>query len=440
MNLSLRCAVLALCLATLPAILLAQEAAVPERWNARFQATYIRQAKPAFSAAYSGANSLLPDAEKSYSFTSTAYLGLRLARDTELYFNPELVQGVPMSGLVGLGGLSNSELQKTAGPSPTLYRARLFVRQTWGLGGERESVVSDQNQLAGGRDRNRVVLSAGNLAVSDVFDVNTYAHDARTQFMNWAFFTHGAYDFAADARGYSRGAALEFYQGDWVLRAGRFMQPREPNVLPLDPSLSRHYGDQVEVERSYVLSGQPGKVRVLLFRNRAVMGRFADALANAAGGVPDTASVRQLRDKRGWGVNLEQSLSDTAGVFARIGKSDGASEVFAFAEIDRSLSLGVSLKGARWGRDLDMFGLAYARNGLSGPHRDYLAAGGIGFFVGDGRLNYRPEAIVEGYYSFGLDVLQRTALSLGAQYIRNPAYNADRGPVRVFSVRLHTEF
>ena len=440
MNLSSLCLSLGLLVLLLPCAAQAQDIPEPEHWNAKFQATYIRQAKPGFPAAYSGVNSLSPDAEKSYSFTSTAFLGLRLARDTELYFNPELVQGVPLSGLVGLGGLSNSELQKTAGPTPTLYRARLFVRHTWGLGGEREDIASDQNQLAGTRDKNRVVLSAGNLAVSDVFDVNTYSHDARTQFMNWAFFTHGAYDFAADARGYSRGAALEYYQGDWVLRAGRFMQPREPNVLPLDPDLSRHYGDQVELEKSYLLSGQPGKARLLLFRNRAVMGSFADALANAAGGVPDTATVRQLRNKRGWGVHVEQSLSDTAGVFARIGKSDGASEVFAFAEIDRSLSLGMSLKGARWGRELDTFGLAYARNGLSGPHRDYLAAGGLGFFVGDGRLNYRPESITEAYYSLGVDVLKRTAISLGLQHIRNPAYNADRGPVWVGSVRLHTEF
>lgn len=447
MKLSIRCVALTLCLAALSAAVLAQDAAVqPERWNARFQATYIRQVKPAFSVAYSSANSLLPDAEKSYSFTSTAYLGLRLARETELYLNPELVQGVALSGLVGLvglvglGGLSNSELQKTGGPTPTLYRARLFVRQTWGLGGERENVASDQNQLAGMRDNHRLVLTAGNFAVNDVFDVNTYAHDARTQFMNWVFLTHGAYDFAADARGYSRGAALEYYAGDWVLRAGRFMLPREPNGLPLDPDLSRHHGDQVELEKSYRLSGQPGKARLLLFRNRAVMGRFADALARAAGGVPDTATVRQLHTKRGWGVSLEQSLGDTAGVFARLGRSDGASEVYAFAEIDRSLSLGVSIKGTRWGRELDTFGLAYARNGLSGSHRAYLAAGGLGFFVGDGRLNYRPEAIVEGYYSFGLDVLQRTALTLGAQFIRNPGYNADRGPVRVYSVRLHTEF
>ena len=439
MNLPALCMKLGLC-ALLPCVAAAQDALEPERWNAKFQATYIWQAKPGFSAAYSGANSLIPDAEKSYSFTSTAYLGLRLLRNTELYFNPELVQGVAMSGLVGLGGLSNSELQKTAGPTPTLYRARLFVRQTWGLGGERESVASDQNQLAGSRDRNRVVLTAGNLAVSDVFDVSSYAHDARTQFMNWAFLTHGAYDYAADARGYSRGAALEYYQGDWALRAGRFMLPREPNGLPLDPSLSRHYGDQVELEKSYLLSGQPGKARLLLFRNRAVMGSFAEALVNAEGGVPDTATARKLRSKRGWGVNLEQSLDENTGVFARIGRSDGASEVYAFAEIDRSLSLGVSVKGARWGRALDSFGLAYARNGLAGSHRDYLAAGGLGFFVGDGRLNYRPESITEAYYSLGVDVLKRTALSLGLQYIRNPAYNADRGPVRVMSVRLHTEF
>ncbi len=430
--------------ALLPCAAVAQDTLEPERWNVKFQATYIRQAKPAFSAAYSGANSLSPEREYSYSFTSTAFLGLRLLPGTEVYFNPELVQGVPLSGLVGLGGLSNSELQKTAGPKPTLYRARLFVRQTWSLGGERESVASDQNQLAGSRAKTRLVLTAGNLAASDIFDLNSYAHDARTQFMNWSFLTHGAYDFAADARGYSRGAALEYFQNDWAVRAGRFMQPREPNGLLLDPDLSSHYGDQVELERAYALYSQPGKARLLLFRNRALMGGFADALANAqanpAGGAPDTATVRRLRSKRGWGVNAEQALGDSAGVFARIGRSDGASEVYAFAEIDRSLSLGVSLKGARWGRALDSFGLAYARNGLSGAHRDYLAAGGIGFFVGDGKLNYRPESITEAYYSLGVGIFKRSAVSLGLQHIRNPAYNADRGPVWVASLRLHTEF
>ncbi|MBC7649527.1 MAG: carbohydrate porin [Vitreoscilla sp.] len=412
----------------------------PEAFNAKFQATYIWQKKPAFNAPYSGVNSLLPSAEKSYSFTSTAYLGLRLAEGTELYFNPEVVQGVPMSGLTGLGGLSNDELQKTAGAKPLLYRARLFVRQTWNVGDDREAVASDANQLAGLRSNNRVVLTAGNLAVSDIFDANAYAHDPRTQFMNWSFLTHGAYDFAADSRGYSWGAAFEYYRGDWAVRAGRFMMPRDSNGLVLDRALARRYGDQLELEKAYTALGQPGKARLLVFRNQAIMGGFDDALAAAAGGVPVVAPVRKLRSKKGVGINLEQSLTDNAGVFARIARSDGASEAFAFAEIDRSMSFGIQVKGAIWGKAQDTLGLAYAQNGLSAPHRAFLAAGGNGFFVGDGRLNYRPESILEGYYSFGLGFLQRSALSLGAQFIRNPAYNADRGPVRVFSVRLHTEF
>ncbi len=433
------------CLAALllPGAVAALDAPEAERANAKFQATYIWQTKPGFPAAYSGVNSLSAAPEKSYSFTSTAYLGLRLARNTELYFNPELVQGVPMSGLTGLGGLSNAELQKTAGSNPIVYRARLFVRQTWnrgGEGGEREAVASDLNQLAGTRDKDRVVLSVGNLAVSDIFDVNAYAHDPRTQFMNWSFLTHGAYDFAADARGYSWGAALEYYSGDWAVRAGRFMQPRESNGLALDRALRSHFGDQFELEKGYTVAGQPGKARLLLFRNRAVMGGFDEALSFAAGGIPAVAPVRRLRSKQGWGVNLEQSLTENAGLFARLGRSDGASEAYAFAEIDRSLSFGATVKGAGWGRAQDTLGLAYAQNGLSASHRAFLAAGGNGFFVGDGRLNYRPESIVEGYYAVGLDVLKRSAISLGMQFIRNPAYNADRGPVRVMSVRLHTEF
>lgn len=435
---------ISLVILTLPAFVAAQPAALtsesPETFNAKFQATYIWQTKPAFQSAYSGVNSLSPLHEKSYSFTSTAYLGLRLAPDTELYFNPEVVQGAPMSGLTGLGGLSNAELQKTAGSKPLLYRARLFARQTWNFDGERDAVAADANQLAGVRSRNRVVLTLGNLAVSDIFDGNAYAKDPRIQFMNWSFLTHGAYDFAADSRGYSWGGALEYYRDDWVIRAGRFMMPRESNGLLLDRGLGKRYGDQLELEKAYAIADLPGKARLLVFRNQAVMGGFDDALATAGGGVPVVAPIRKLRSKKGWGVNLEQSLTDNTGVFARLGKSDGASEAYAFAEIDRSLSFGVQVKGVAWGRTQDTFGLAYAQNGLSPAHRAFLTAGGNGFFVGDGRLNYRPESIVEGYYSVGFGFLQRSALSLGAQYIRNPAYNADRGPVRVFSMRLHTEF
>lgn len=419
-------------------------AEAPEDWNAKLQSTYIWQNKPAFPAAYSGPNSVTPLHETSYSFTTTAYLGFRLAKDTELYFNPEFVQGVPLSGLTGFGGFTNGELQKTSGPELTAYNARLFVRHTWGLGGEREAAVSDQNQLAGGRDARRLVLSAGKMAITDLFDGSSHAHDARTQFMNWAFLTHGSYDFAADARGYSWGAALEYYRDDWVFRAGRFIQPKESNGLALDFNILNHYGDQFEVERAYALGDKPGRAKLLLFRNVAVMGSFQDALdyGAATNTTPSMAAVRQLRSKVGWGINLEQSLSRDIGVFARLGRNDGLSETYAFTEIDASWSAGTSVSGALWGRSQDTVGLGYAHNQLSASHQTFLAAGGQGFFLGDGRLRYQPETILETYYRFGFDVprTKRSALTVGFQYIQNPGYNADRGPVKIASIRLHTEF
>lgn len=410
------------------------------------QATYVFQRKPGFHAAYSGPNSLSPQRERSYSFTSTLFVGWRPAPDLELYFNPEMVQGLPLSRLVGLGGLTNSELQKTAGTNPLLYRARAFVRKTWGLGGGSETVESDANQLPGQVDKRRFVLSAGNLAVSDVFDNNAYAHDGRTRFLNWSLLTYGAYDYAADARGYSWGAALEYYDGDWALRAGRFMEPKESNGLKLDWAINRHHGDQIEFERGWRLSGaQPGRARLLLFRNTAVMGSFDDANALAArtGGTPDVALVRRNQSKTGWGASLEQAINGASGVFLRLSRHDGRTETYSFAEIDRSLSLGGVLGGARWGRPKDTIGLAWVRNGLSASHREYLSDGGLGFFLGDGALSrYRPESIVEAYYELGFRVGGRTdyGVMVGWQRIRNPAYNADRGPVNVASLRLHVSF
>jgi high affinity Mn2+ porin len=416
----------------------------PQDFDARFQATYIWQTKPAFPAAYSGPNSLSPLKEKSYSLSGTAFLGLRLARDTEIYFNPEVVQGVAMSNLTGLGGLPNAELAKVAGGKPTFYRARLFVRQTWGLGGERETVAADDNQLAGARDKRRVVLTAGNFAVGDLFDDNDYAHDARTQFMNLSFMTHGAYDFAADSRGYTWGAAVEYFGDGWAARAGRFALPEEPNGLSLDFRLSQHYGDQAELEKSYSIAGSSGAVKLLAFRDVAVMGGYEDALAYAAAkhAQPQLDPVRGLRSKRGWGVNVQQAIGPDLGVFLRAARSDGRSEPYAFAEIDRSASAGAVLSGNHWGRPDDRVGAGVARNGLSGSHRDFLAAGGLGFFLGDGKLNYRPETITEIYYSaaFALGKLERNAISVGWQTIRNPGFNADRGPVHVASVRLHAAF
>ena len=411
-----------------------------EAFNAKFQSTYIWQRKAAFDAAYSGPNSLRPEQEKSYSFTATAAFGWRPWAGTEVYFDPEVAQGVPLSRLTGLGGMSNGEMARTSGANPTFYRARLFVRQVWGLGGGQETIASAANQLASTVDKRRLTLTVGNVSVLDIFDANAYSHDPRTQFINWSLMTHGAYDFAADSRGYTWGAALEYLDGAWAIRAGRFIQPRESNGLALDPQFFRHFGDQLELQLRHEMAQLPGKVRLLVFRNVSEMGNYADALAlpKANGGVPAVADVRTRQAKIGYAVNVEQALPHDAGVFARASWADGKTETYAFAEIDRSLSGGVLVSGQRWFRPDDSVGLAMSRNSLSQSHRDYLAAGGLGFFTGDGKINYRPETIGELFYNVALG--KSSHLGLNLQRIANPAYNHDRGPVNFVSLRLHGDF
>jgi len=411
-----------------------------ETWGIKGQATYIWQKKPSFDAAYSGTNSLSTRAEKGYSFSGTLFFGLRPWRGGELYFNPEVVQAVPMSGLTGLGGMMDSEQQKGSSPNPTFYRARLFLRQTWGFGGGQQALESAPNQLAGMVDKRRLVLTVGNLSIIDIFDNNAYAHDGRTQFLNWALSTYGAFDYAGDTRGYSWGAVAEYYYDDWALRTGRFMVPLESNGQRLNTQLTKYHSDQIELEHDHVIGAQPGKVRLLVFRNKEVMGSFSDALAYAAlnGGTPDVALVRKGQVKYGYGINLEQSLSDSLGVFAKASRNDGKTETYSFSEVERSVSVGMALKGASWHRENDTFGLALIQNGLSKARQEYLAAGGLGVFMGDGQLNYRPERILEAYYSFG--VAKGVSLTADLQRFYNPAYNADRGPVTVASLRLHAEF
>ena len=415
----------------------ADEAA--ESWQLKFQTTAIVQHKPGFSAAYSGPNSLVTNRENSRSVTATLFAGWRPWSGGEVYVNPEMALGVPFSDLKGLGGFNNGEMARTSGPDPTFYRARAFLRQTWGLGGGTEAVESDQNQLAGRVDANRLVLTAGNVSALDIFDDNRYSHEPRRAFMNWSLMTHGAWDYPADARGYTWGAALEYITPDWALRAGRFMQPKDSNGLPLNSRIMSSYGDAVEVERGYRLAGRNGRVRLLAFRNQAVMGSFSDAVAlsSVTGGVPDLTRVRTAQAKVGGGINIEQAVRDDAGVFLRASGHDGKTETFAFTEIDRSLSGGLVVKGARWQRGEDEIGFAVALNGLSSSHRDYLARGGQGFFLGDGRLSYRSEQVFETYYS--LKAGKYAWLSFDYQHIRNPGYNADRGPANFFGLRLHVE-
>ncbi|GAA4328897.1 hypothetical protein GCM10023144_15150 [Pigmentiphaga soli] len=411
-----------------------------ERFALHAQSTYVWQRKPSMDAAYDGPNSLGAPSARSYSFTATIDVGARLWQGAEFHFNGEGARGAALSGLHGMGGLSNGELAKTAGSDLTLYRARAFVRQTWGLGGATQDVDADMNQLAGTVDTRRLVLTAGNLSVLDVFDGVEASHDPRTQFLNWSFMTYGAFDYAADARGYTWGASLEYIGDGWAVRAGRFMQPRESNGTELDTHLGRHYGDQVEFQKDYTLFGRAGTARVLAFRNHARMGSFDDAIAAAqgGGGAPDLATVRAEHSKSGFGFGFEQAVGAGASVFLRASRADGKTETYAFTEIDRALAAGLALDGGAWSRPGDTAGLALALNGLSSAHREYLRRGGLGAFLGDGGLSYGSERIVEGYYSWR--PLKRLWLTADAQFVRNPGYNRDRGPAKVFSLRVHTEF
>ena len=415
------------------------QAADEPSFEVHAQATYLRQFKPSFSAAYGGTNSLELRRGWSYTFTTTLFLGWRLG-DTELYFNPEFVQGVPFSGLHGLGGFTNGEVQRGVGPQLRGYHARMFLRQTWNLGSEYEEQKSEQNQVKTRYAAERLVLTAGNVSATDIFDVMDYSHDARTQFMNWASLTYGAWDYPADARGYTWGAAAEYISPAYQVRAGRFLVPVESNGLRLDRAFLQRYGDVAELELPYRLAQRPGIVRLLAFRNRVTGGDFnqATALGAATGSTPDVGAVRHAQSKSGIGVGAQLEVSENVGAYVRAGWNDGKTETFMFTEIDRSLAAGLLVKGGAWGRAGDSVGLASYINGLSRPHRDYLAGGGLGFFLGDGRLNYGTERIVETFYS--LHVGKGTALSAGVQRVVNPGYNRDRGPAAFYSVRAHFEF
>ena len=407
--------------------------------EAHAQATYLRQYKSAFGAPYSGPNSLRAGRESSYTFTGTLYLGARLGEATEAYFNPEFVQGVPISNLHGLGGFTNGEVQRGVSPDLKGYRARLFLRHTWNLDGEIEAQESEQNQLKARYASERVVLTAGNFSVLDVFDAVDYSRDARTQFMNWSSLTYGAWDYPADARGYTWGLAFEYITAGWQARAGRFLVPVESNGLRLDRNVAQRYGDAAEFELPYKLAGRPAVARALVFRNRVQAGAFNDAIALGAvsASVPDLTLARRPQSKVGFGLGTQVEITNTIGAYARAGWSDGKTETFMFTEIDRSLAAGTLVKGGGWGRPQDSLGAAVYLNGLSSPHREYLAAGGQGFFLGDGRLNYAAERIVESYYS--LNVARGAWFSLGLQRVGNPGYNRDRGPANFVGFRIHAE-
>jgi hypothetical protein len=408
-------------------------------FEAHAQATYVRQFKPGFDAAYSGPKSLSPEREYGYSLTGTLFIGARLGDNIEIYYNPEATQGAPLSQLQGLGGFTNGENQRGATSQVKVYRARAFVRGTWNIGGELEERESAANQMRTRYAAERVVVTFGNVSALDIFDAVEYSRDPRMQFLNWASLTYGAWDYPADARGYTWGLAAEYISPSWSVRGGRFLMPEESNGVKLDRNWTQIYGDVIEAERSFRLAGRKGVARLLAFRNQVFAGAYQDALdlGAQAGAAPDITQVRRTQSKKGVGAGMQLAVTDDIGAYLRAGWNDGKTETFAFTEIDRSLAGGLLIKGRSWKRAEDSLGFAVYRNGLSQPHRDYLAAGGQGFFLGDGQLNYASERIGELFYS--VSVLKGTWITGDYQYIGNPGYNRDRGPAQVWNLRLHFE-
>ena len=418
-----------------------------ENFSLHGQATYVLQYKNRFSSPYVGDKSLLStgDQGKSYTLTMTPFMGARLWEGAAVFYNPEAVESVAFSNLSGLGGFPNGEMQRGTNVPMKFYNARYFIQQSFGFGGGQEYVEGGPNQLAGTVDKRRLRITYGGFSALDYFDNNKYSHDPRTQFLNWSFMAMGAWDFPANSRGYTYGVVAEYFDEGWAVRLGRLAMPMEPNALRLDWGLNKQYGDQIEFEHKHTIGTQPGALRFLVFQNRGWMATYSNAMNLAAQNnlaTPDILTSRNSYQKKwGYGVNLEQAITDKAGLFARWSWNDGQTETQAFTDIDRSLSGGIVVNGAHWGRANDTWGIAGALNGIAGSQIAYLSyggnngSGGSTMFIGDSKLNYRKEQILETYYS--VNIWKGTYLSADYQYIANPAYNADRGPVSFFGLRAH---
>jgi high affinity Mn2+ porin len=402
------------------------------------QTTFLEQYDPPFRSPYTGTNSLIPNQGRE-TFDATAFLGWRLWDGAEFWVNPEIDQGFGLSSTVGVAGFPSGEAYKVGESVPYARVPRAFIRQTINLGGDEQKVDAAANQFGGTQTANRIVLTIGKFSVTDIFDTNRYAHDPRGDFMNWSLIDTGTFDYAADAWGFTYGAAAEWYQGDWTVRGGIFDQSTVPNSADLDPTFQQ-FQWVGEVERRYELWGQPGKIAVTGFLTRARMGSFADAvaLAQATGTPADIAADRQYRGRGGVSLNLEQQITEQLGVFARAGYADGDVEPYDFTDIDRTAAAGLSLAGKQWGRPDDTFRVAGVINGITKIHEEFLNDGGLGILVGDGMLPHPgPEQIIETNYTLPVSFFK---LTLDYQFIVNPGYNEDRGPASVLSARMHTDF
>ena len=411
-----------------------------KRFNIHFQSTYIYQYKPAFQAKYNGTNSLQSIEEKQNSITATLYLGARLWKGAELYINPEMAGGSGLSGAFGLGASTNGETFRVGNPEPTLYLGRCYVSQILKIGTETTNVDEGANETGGAKPVNYLKFFLGKMCLGDIFDNNVYANTPRTQFMNWCLMNNGAWDYAANTRGYTYAFVTVLQNKSMTYKAALATLPTAANGPDLNTNLSEEYSINAEISKTYSIKKRKGNVHLLGYYNSGHMGSYDYAIKHPdSSGLPDVISTRQFgRTKMGFGLSADQQISANMGVFARLGWNDGKNETWAYTEVDRIVSVGWAINGAAWKRENDNLSIGIAANGLSPDHKNYLAAGGLGFQLGDGKLNYANETVAELYYSCK-PTNAAIWLSADYQFILNPGYNKDRGPINVFSLRLHVE-
>jgi high affinity Mn2+ porin len=417
-------------------------------WSTHFQLTVITQAHSGFKAAYSGTNSLADTVETgATSVTSTLFIGRKLWKGAAAYFNPELSGGRGLSYAVGVAGALNGETYRIGDPAPVVAIARAYLQQSFSLGNNGYDKLEDgANQLEGKLPSHRITISAGKFSMSDFFDKNSYSHDPRSQFLNWSLMSNGAWDYPANTKGYTLGVVAELVQPMWTLRLSSVAVPKIANHPEMEYEFGKAHSETAEFEHKITINKKNGLIRILFSYTASRAPTYQDGLAALNNG--DTTLLKVISGnaegnsfggkKTGIGLNMEQGITNELSAFARVGWNDGKHATWAFTEIDQTIHAGLSYKGAKWKRKDDVAGIAVVINGISSDHRAFLKAGGYGFIIGDGALNYGHETIAEAYYNIKL--FSAFWLTFDYQFVNHPAYNKDRGPVHVFGVRGHVEF
>jgi len=414
-----------------------------DRWSFSGQANIISQWHPAFDSPYQGRNSLSPQAQDATSHVFILYTGLRLTNNAELLCDVQETGGHGIGEALGIAGFTNLDVVRNPRLGKAPYIARLAWHQIIPLSSEDAPSIRTPHSLFSRLPVRRLEIRFGKFGLADFFDLNSYGTDSNFQFMNWTVDNNGAYDYAADTRGFTFAAMFEYHDRHWAARFAEGLMPKVANGIHLDADLARAHSENTEFEiHRAVFFKQEGILRLLAYVNHANMGRYRDAIDNFRAGltpVPEiTAHPLQTTFKYGFGANFEQPFNDWLGIFSRWGWNEGRHESYAYTEVDETALLGLGASGTRWNRRFDRAGVAFVSNGISRDHQQYLALGGLGFLLGDGRLNYGRENIVETYYT--LHAWRGVYPSFGLQYIDNPGYNRDRGPVLVPTLRLHLEF